>query len=110
MNISCFEIIKAVTANYRIAQLLVMESRGQYLLSARVLEVRDVEIPSPNPDEVQIAPRSTTLCGSDLHYYNHGRNGSITIKEPLCLGHEFSGQVMAVGSAVTSLKPGDKVA
>ena len=85
-------------------------STGQYLVSAKTLEVKKVEIPSPNDDEVQIAPRAVTLCGSDLHYYNHGRNGSILVKEPLCLGHEVSGEVEQVGASVQDLKPGDKVA
>lgn len=85
-------------------------SHGQYLLHPKQFETRDVEIGRPGQDEVLIAPRSTTLCGSDLHYYNHGRNGSILIREPLCLGHEFAGQVIAVGCAVESVQPGDKVA
>lgn len=85
-------------------------SLGLYLLHAKILEARNVELADPGPEEVQIAPRSTTLCGSDLHYYAHGRNGSITVKEPLCLGHEFAGQVLQVGSAVDELKPGDKIA
>ncbi|OQU97217.1 Alcohol dehydrogenase GroES-like domain-containing protein [Cladophialophora immunda] len=85
-------------------------SRGQYLLHPKQLQLREVEIGKLGPEEVEIAPRSTTICGSDLHYYAHGRNGSITVKEPLCLGHESAGDVVAVGTAVNGLRPGDRVA
>lgn len=66
---------------------------------------------APGPDEVQISVKSTGICGSDQHYYNHFRNGDILIREPLALGHESSGVVEAVGSNVAgSFKPGDRVA
>lgn len=67
-------------------------------------------LPAPAADEVQIAVHSTGLCGSDLHYYHHNRNGDIIVREPLTLGHESSGTVTAVGSSVSSLKAGDRVA
>lgn len=67
-------------------------------------------VSQPEADEVQIQVASTGLCGSDLHYYSHFRNGDILVREPLSLGHESSGTVTAVGSSVTSLKPGDRVA
>ena len=54
--------------------------------------------------------RATTLCGSDVHYYCHYRNGDIQIKEPLSQGHESAGVVVAVGSSVCDLKIGDRVA
>lgn len=85
-------------------------SLGQYLIRPRVVETRHIEISEPGENEVQIVPRSITLCGSDLHYYHHGRNGSITVKEPLCLGHECAGEVVQVGNAVKGLEVGDKVA
>jgi L-iditol 2-dehydrogenase len=73
-----------------------------------IQESRD--IPSPLENEVQIRISSTGLCGSDLHYYSHFRNGDILVKEPLSLGHESSGVVTSIGSSVSNLKPGDKVA
>jgi len=57
-----------------------------------------------------VSIRSTGLCGSDLHYYNHGRNGNFVVRAPLVLGHESSGVVTAVGSDSSTLKPGDRVA
>lgn len=72
-----------------------------------------VSISAPEAEEVQIAMKATTLCGSDLHYYTHFRNGDIQIKEPLSQGHESAGLVVAIGSDVESkygLKVGDRVA
>lgn len=59
---------------------------------------------------VQISIRTTGLCGSDLHYYNHYRNGDIIVREPLSLGHESAGVITRVGDGVTNVKVGDKVA
>lgn len=85
-------------------------SRGHYLVQSKVFQAQDSEVGPPGPSEVQIAPRSTTLCGSDLHYYHHYRNGSITVKEPLCLGHESAGEIVMVGSDVKDRLIGEKVA
>jgi L-iditol 2-dehydrogenase len=64
----------------------------------------------PSPIELQISIRSTGLCGSDLHYYRHYRNGDIIVREPMSLGHESAGVVVGVGSEVSNFKVGDKVA
>ncbi|KAF7558524.1 hypothetical protein G7046_g5635 [Stylonectria norvegica] len=74
------------------------------------LRIQDRDLPSPASDEVQVAVQATGLCGSDLHYFNHFRNGDIIVREPLTLGHESAGTVVAVGTSVTSLVPGDRVA
>lgn len=67
-------------------------------------------LPPPGPGEVQVAVLSTTLCGSDLHYFSHYRNGDILVREPLTLGHESAGRVVAVGPGVERLAAGDLVA
>ncbi|KAK3948046.1 chaperonin 10-like protein, partial [Pseudoneurospora amorphoporcata] len=67
-------------------------------------------LPTLSPTDVLISIKSTGLCGSDLHYYTHFRNGDIQVHEPLTLGHESSGIITAIGSSVTNLKPGDRVA
>ncbi|KAK5214072.1 hypothetical protein LTR41_000264 [Exophiala xenobiotica] len=89
---------------------LTTSSRGHYLVQSKAFQAKDIQLAPPGPDEVQIAPRSTTLCGSDLHYYTHYRNGSITVREPLCLGHESAGEVVMIGSEVKDRRVGDKVA
>ncbi|POR36612.1 Sorbitol dehydrogenase [Tolypocladium paradoxum] len=81
------------------------------LHGARDLRLEERALPPPASDEVQIAVQSTGLCGSDLHYFNHFRNGDILVREPLTLGHESSGTVVAVGAAAAGgLAPGDRVA
>lgn len=67
-------------------------------------------VAAPNGDDVQVAIQATGLCGSDLHYYSHGRNGDFVVREPMCLGHESAGTVTAVGPDVKTLQVGDRVA
>ncbi|CEL11503.1 hypothetical protein ASPCAL14605 [Aspergillus calidoustus] len=88
-------------------------SKGQYLHGPKTLILEERPLSAPAPDEVQIAIRSTTLCGSDVHYYTYNRNGSIQVKEPLCGGHEAAGEIIAVGSNIAEangLRVGDHVA
>ena len=84
-------------------------SSGQFLVTPRNLRTEARHLPTPPANEVQVAIRATTLCGSDIHYFQHGRNGAIEVREPLCLGHEAAGEVVAVG-ADTDLCVGDRVA
>ncbi|KAF7305982.1 GroES-like protein [Mycena chlorophos] len=64
----------------------------------------------PQPNQAQVAIMATGLCGSDLHYYLHGRNGDFQLQAPLVLGHEAAGVVTAVGAGVKGLKVGTRVA
>ncbi|GAB6029066.1 hypothetical protein CHUAL_004851 [Chamberlinius hualienensis] len=73
-----------------------------------VLENRP--IPTPKSHEVLIAIKHVGICGSDVHYWKHGRIGSFGMTGPMVLGHEPSGVIVKVGSDVTNLKPGDRVA
>jgi D-xylulose reductase len=61
------------------------------------------------PDDVRIKIHTVGICGSDVHYYTHGRIGDFIVKEPMVLGHEASGTVIETGKNVTSLKVGDRV-
>jgi D-xylulose reductase len=61
------------------------------------------------PDDVRIKIHTVGICGSDVHYYTHGRIGDFIVKEPMVLGHEASGTVIEAGKNVTSLKVGDRV-
>lgn len=60
--------------------------------------------------EVRIRLRAGGICGSDMHYYRHARNGDFAIVEPLILGHEIAGEIAAVGASVSGLAAGDHVA
>lgn len=71
----------------------------------------DEQAPEPlAPTQVRVGIKAVGICGSDLHYYRHGRVGDFVIREPLTPGHEASGQVLEVGAAVTTVKAGDRVA
>jgi D-xylulose reductase len=61
------------------------------------------------PHDVRIALRTVGVCGSDVHYYEHGRIGPFVVRAPMVLGHEASGVITEVGSEVTHLKVGDRV-
>jgi L-idonate 5-dehydrogenase len=74
------------------------------------LRIEPAEDPQIGPGEVLIRLGAGGICGSDLHYYFEGRNGSFVIREPLIPGHEASGVVAKVGPGVTRVKPGDKIA
>ncbi|HVO21064.1 MAG TPA: NAD(P)-dependent alcohol dehydrogenase [Anaeromyxobacter sp.] len=82
---------------------LVLERKGE-------LSLRDIELPlAVGPADVKIAVERVGVCGSDVHYYTHGRIGPCVVKEPLILGHEASGRVVEVGERVRSLRVGDRV-
>ncbi|KAJ6664055.1 hypothetical protein lerEdw1_008270 [Lerista edwardsae] len=74
------------------------------------LRLENRPVPEPGPNEVLLKMHSVGICGSDVHYWQHGRIGDFVVKSPMVLGHEASGTVVQVGSSVTKLKKGDRVA
>jgi L-idonate 5-dehydrogenase len=83
--------------------------RACVLHAARDLRIEDRPTLPLSPGEVRIRVRAGGICGSDLHYYFHGRVGDFVIREPLVPGHEFSGEVAETGAGVTRLRAGDRV-
>jgi L-iditol 2-dehydrogenase len=71
--------------------------------------IEDRPVPQPGPGEVVVRIRSVGVCGSDTHYYDHGRIGSFVVEAPLVLGHEAAGEVAEVGPGVTRLAVGQRV-
>ncbi len=84
--------------------------RASVLIEQGRLESQEREVPVPLPDEVLIRVASVGVCGSDVHYYRHGRIGDFVIEAPLILGHEASGRIVAVGDRVDPARMGDRVA
>ncbi|XP_071964107.1 sorbitol dehydrogenase-like [Antedon mediterranea] len=74
------------------------------------LVLEDTPIPKPGKNEVQIRMQRVGICGSDVHYWTHGRIGHFIVEAPMILGHESSGIVSEVGEGVQHLKTGDRVA
>lgn len=78
--------------------------------AAKDLRIEEHETPTPGPGEVLVAMAAGGICGSDLHYYNHGGFGTVRLKEPMILGHEVSGHIEALGEGVVGLEVGQLVA
>jgi len=72
-----------------------------------VMEERPV--PKAGPGQVVVRVRSVGVCGSDTHYYDHGRIGRFVVEAPLVLGHEAAGEVTELGPGVTRLAVGQRV-
>lgn len=82
---------------------LVLEEKGK-------LSLRDFPLDlTVGPNDVRIRVHTVGVCGSDVHYYTHGKIGPFVVREPMVLGHEASGTIAEVGSAVRRLKVGDRV-
>ena len=86
---------------------LVLEKKDDIALRD-VPEIDQVE-KTLAPLDVRIKLHTVGICGSDVHYYTHGRIGPFVVNEPMILGHEASGTVIETGPDVTQLKIGDRV-
>ena len=76
----------------------------------RDLRVEERPEPEAGPGEVLVRVRAVGLCGSDVHYYTHGRIGDQVVERPQVPGHEAAGEVAALGEGVAGLSVGDRVA
>ncbi|HUO21740.1 MAG TPA: L-idonate 5-dehydrogenase [Caulobacteraceae bacterium] len=74
------------------------------------LRVEPLADPPLGPDQVRVRVAFGGICGSDLHYYHRGAVGNFAVREPMVLGHEVSGVIAEVGSAVSGLALGAKAA
>lgn len=74
------------------------------------LSLREIDLPQDmGPHDVRVRIARVGICGSDVHYYTHGRIGPYVVKKPMVLGHECAGIVVDVGSEVRGFAPGDRV-
>jgi L-idonate 5-dehydrogenase len=76
----------------------------------RDLRLEERELPPLNTQQIQVQVAYGGICGSDLHYAQHGGFGTVRIKEPIALGHEVSGIVRTVGSEVEGVTAGQRIA
>jgi L-idonate 5-dehydrogenase len=74
-------------------------------------DLRQGELPTPGAQsgQVLVKVRRVGICGSDVHYFNHGRVGNFVPKRPFALGHEFAGEVVASGQGAAGFSTGDRV-
>ena len=87
-----------------------MRNRVSVLSPQLDISIEDREVPVPGAHEVLVSVRSVGVCGSDIHYFEHGRIGPYVVDAPVILGHEASGVIVALGSAVRNLTVGTRVA
>ncbi len=86
------------------------QMRALVLERQNELTLRDIELPMDvGPGMVKIRIHTVGVCGSDVHYYTHGRIGPFVVNAPMVLGHEAAGTVVEVGTGVTHLAVGDRV-
>lgn len=84
--------------------------RVSVLQKAGVVTLEERPVPVAGPGEVLVRVGSVGICGSDVHYYRHGRIAEYVVREPLVLGHEAGGRVVAVGTGVDPGRIGQRVA
>lgn len=78
--------------------------------AAKDLRIEEREAEQPGPGQIEVAIEAGGICGSDLHYYNHGGFGTVRVREPMILGHEVAGTIKALGEGVSGFAIGDRVA
>lgn len=94
----------------QVVALNLPENSACTLLRKRTIEIRPIPIPVLAPDGVLVKVMATGICGSDLHNFTAGGVGGRPVLEPLVMGHESVGEVIAIGDEVTTHKVGDRVA
>jgi len=74
------------------------------------VRIEERDRPSPGPRAVLVQVTAIGVCGSDVHYYEHGRIGPAIVESPMVLGHESAGHVVELGEGATKHAVGDRVA
>lgn len=87
-----------------------MKNKAAFLVDIKKIEFDEVPVPTIKDDEVLVKMEAVGICGSDVHYYSHGKIGDFVVEFPFILGHECAGTVVEVGSNVKHLRVGDRVA
>ncbi len=87
-----------------------MKNRAAYMTGINKMEIRDIEVPKLREKDVLVKLEYVGVCGSDVHYLEHGKIGDFIVNGDFILGHECAGTVVEIGSGVQNLQVGDKVA
>lgn len=77
--------------------------------AAAGIELQDIPKPTVGHNDVLIRVKRTAICGTDMHIYNWDQWAQRTIPVPMAVGHEYSGEIVEVGSEVSGFAPGDRV-
>lgn len=87
-----------------------MKNQAAVLYAPHDVRLEERPMPHMGPREVLIEVKAVGVCGSDVHYYEHGRIGSHVVRQPLILGHEAAGMIVAAGEEVNTSRIGERVA
>ncbi|MFD3260038.1 NAD(P)-dependent alcohol dehydrogenase [Paenibacillus lentus] len=87
-----------------------MNNRAAFMTGLKQMEIREIPVPEPKEKEVLVKLEYVGICGSDVHYYEHGKIGDFIVNGDFILGHECAGTVVAIGKDVKQLQVGDRVA
>jgi L-iditol 2-dehydrogenase len=87
-----------------------MGNKAVFMTGLNKMEMREIPMPVPKEKEILLKVEYVGICGSDVHYLENGRIGDFVVNGDFILGHECAGTITAVGTGVTSLKVGDRVA
>ncbi|MDQ2887748.1 MAG: NAD(P)-dependent alcohol dehydrogenase [Chloroflexota bacterium] len=87
-----------------------VKNQAAVLYAPHDIRIEERLVPTPGPRDVLVEIKAVGVCGSDVHYYEHGRIGSYIVRQPLILGHEASGVIVAVGDEVAKSRIGERVA
>ncbi|QHI72985.1 NAD(P)-dependent alcohol dehydrogenase [Aminipila terrae] len=87
-----------------------MKNRAAYMTELNKMEIREIPVPEVKEQEVLVKLEYVGICGSDVHYFHDGRCGDFVVDGEFMLGHECAGTIVKLGSGVTNLTIGDKVA
>ncbi len=83
--------------------------RAAVLVEPGRIEMVQRPVPKPAAGDVLVRVSSVGVCGSDTHYYRHGRVGGFVVEAPLVLGHEAAGTIVGVGESVDPSRVGQRV-
>lgn len=89
--------------------ITISSMKAVWLTALKTLEAGECKIPEVSEGQVLVRICHTGICGSDLHFYEHGRIADTIAEFPFILGHESAGIVEEVGAGVKNLKRGDRV-
>ena len=85
-----------------------MMMKAVQLVGKEQLRLTQVPVPEPGEEEALLRVRAASICGTDVRMFRNGYK-DVSEEHPLIMGHEFAGDIVKVGSRVTSLRPGQKV-
>ncbi len=83
--------------------------RAAVLHGIEKLVIEERPVPCPGAGQVLVRVTAVGVCGSDVHYYEHGRIGDFVVEQPMVLGHESSGVIVSVGEGVGTDRVGQRV-